>query len=329
MSLICRKENTALRAGVDPHRISVIPNAVDTAIFTPNLSKRDNSKITIIVISRLVYRKGVDLLSGVIPIICDRHPEVNFVIGGDGPKRIVLEEVIESNSLQERVTLLGSVNHEHVRDVLVTGDIFVNSSLTEAFCMAIVEAAACGLQVVSTNVGGIPEVLPPDLIWLSNPSVEGLINSIEDAIRDKIDGKIVDPFEAHSRIKSYYQWDDIAKRTLKVYNAICRFEADDSQNDKDKDLKIRLRRLFSCGSIFGFVFVIIGLIEHILSVIYDWYIPRVSIDVAKDINMFGNQDFTNAARIDQGRSDAKRDTLGGDDVGNVLNLRSRHLFKSS
>ena len=45
-------------------------------------------------------------------------------------------------------------------EVLVRGHIFLNTSLTEAFCIAIVEAAACGLMVVSTNVGGVPEVLP-------------------------------------------------------------------------------------------------------------------------------------------------------------------------
>ena len=45
----------------------------------------------------------------------------------------------------------------------VRGDIFINASLTEAFCMAIVEAAAAGLMVVSTAVGGVPEVHPNHL----------------------------------------------------------------------------------------------------------------------------------------------------------------------
>ena len=53
------------------------------------------------------------------------------------------------------------------------GDIFVNCSLTEAFCIAIVEAASCGLLVVSTKVGGVPEVLPDDLILLAEPTTEG------------------------------------------------------------------------------------------------------------------------------------------------------------
>lgn len=57
----------------------------------------------------------------------------------------LLEEIRERRGLQDRVTLLGSLKHSNVRDVLVKGDIFLNTSLTEAYCMAIVEAVSCGL----------------------------------------------------------------------------------------------------------------------------------------------------------------------------------------
>jgi len=92
-------------------------------------------------------------------------------VGGDGPKRLVLEEVREE--LGDRVRLFGPMDHCKVRQFLTQGHIFLNTSLTEAYCMAIVEAAASGLQVVSTRVGGIPEVLPPDIITLADPTVSG------------------------------------------------------------------------------------------------------------------------------------------------------------
>ena len=62
----------------------------------------------------------------------------------------------------------------HFVKILVQGHIFLNTSLTEAFCIAIVEAASCGLLVVSTKVGGIPEVLPDDMIVFSKPDEEGI-----------------------------------------------------------------------------------------------------------------------------------------------------------
>lgn len=52
------KENTVLRAALDPRIVSVIPNAVDPTDFTPDPSRRDDSTVTIVVVSRLVYRKG-------------------------------------------------------------------------------------------------------------------------------------------------------------------------------------------------------------------------------------------------------------------------------
>uniref|UniRef100_A0A336LLD4 CSON010697 protein n=1 Tax=Culicoides sonorensis TaxID=179676 RepID=A0A336LLD4_CULSO len=180
------KENTVLRAKVHHSRVSVIPNAVDTARFAPDPNNRPkNNTINVIIISRLVYRKGVDLLAEVIPKF-KHYNNVNFIIGGDGPKRELLEEVREKADMQDRVRILGALKHSEVRDVLTKGHIFLNTSLTEAFCMAIVEAASCGLQVVSTKVGGIPEVLSPELIILTEPSVESVERGLKLAIERQI-----------------------------------------------------------------------------------------------------------------------------------------------
>ena len=86
-------------------------------------------------------------------------------------------------NIADRVELLGSLHHSEVRNVLCRGHIFLNTSLTEAFCIAILEAASCGLLCVSTNVGGVPEVLPPDMIYLSPARPEPLIEKLELAIK--------------------------------------------------------------------------------------------------------------------------------------------------
>ena len=54
--------------------------------------------------------------------------------------------------------------------------------MTESFCIAILEAACCGLLVVSTDVGGVPEVLPPFMALLAKPRVEDLVFQLEKAI---------------------------------------------------------------------------------------------------------------------------------------------------
>lgn len=80
--------------------------------MTPNVFT-----VTIVTIGRLVYRRGTDLLAGVIPLICQKYSDIRFLIGGDGPKRIVLEETRERHQLQERVALLGTLPHTQVREV--------------------------------------------------------------------------------------------------------------------------------------------------------------------------------------------------------------------
>lgn len=74
------KENTVLRSGLPPERVFVIPNAVDTAMFKPAPKRLNCDEIVIVVISRLVYRKGADLLVEVIPEVCRMHPNVSIFI---------------------------------------------------------------------------------------------------------------------------------------------------------------------------------------------------------------------------------------------------------
>ena len=268
------KENTVLRASIRPENVSVIPNAVDATIFTPDPSRKTPGRIKIVVVSRLVYRKGSDILATVIPDICDKYPNVDFIIGGDGPKRLILEEIRERYQLQERVQMLGSLPHTQVRDVLVQGDIFLNTSLTEAFCIAIVEGGCCGLSVVSTCVGGVPEVLPPDLIYLSEPSVKAVKDKLEEAIQDRIDGRVLDEFDVHNCIASLYTWQDVARRTELVYDTV--------QQEEQLDLVVRWKKYLSPGVVVGKLFFLLAVLNYVLLCVLSWWVPEESINVAPD-----------------------------------------------
>ena len=93
--------------------------------------------------------------------------------------------------------------------MLIRGDIFLNTSLTEAFCMAVIEAVSCGLLVVSTKVGGIPEVLPPPFIQFVEPDVksieQGLVNAVYTIIRNEQPKKQV----AHNFVRNTYNWREL------------------------------------------------------------------------------------------------------------------------
>lgn len=218
---------------------------------------------------------GTDLLSGIIPELCQKYPDLHFIIGGEGPKRIILEEVREKYQLHDRVRLLGALEHKDVRDVLVQGHIFLNTSLTEAFCMAIVEAASCGLQVVSTRVGGIPEVLPENLIILCEPSVKSLCEGLEKAISQLKSGTLLDPESIHNIVKTFYTWRNVAERTEKVYDRVVQ--------EAMQPISERLERLIShCGPVTGHIFALLVVFNFLFLVFLRWMTPDSLIDVAVD-----------------------------------------------
>ena len=81
--------------------------------------KEDDNTINIVLIQRLTHRKGCDLICEIIPRICTLFPSVHFIVGGDGPKRIQMEEMREQHNLNTRVEMVGSIETNEVRNTLI------------------------------------------------------------------------------------------------------------------------------------------------------------------------------------------------------------------
>jgi len=314
------KENTVLRASLDPLMVSVIPNAVvaenfqpltdgsekDSQVSSPVAQKstgHNNRKlgpddiITIVVISRLFYNKGTDLLIAAIPRILAADPNVRFIIAGSGPKAIDLEQMLERRVLQDKVQMLGPVRHEEVRDVMVRGHIYLHPSLTEAFGTVIVEAASCGLYVVCTRVGGIPEVLPAHMTTFAKPEEDDLVAATGKAIAALRDNKIrTDRF--HEQVKMMYSWTDVAERTERVYDGISGALSEEEfyghymgmgwsaargrAGVQSFALIDRLKRYYGCGIWAGKLFCLCVVLDYLLCIFLDIWFPRSEIDIARN-----------------------------------------------
>lgn len=252
----------------------MIPNSVDVNKFTPNPGLRfPLNTINIVTVSRLTFRKGVDLLVDVIPEVLRKYPNVRFIIGGDGPKMKILKEMRDKYNISDKVELLGSLPHSEVRNVLCRGHIFLNPSLTEAFCIAILEAASCGLLCVSTNVGGIPEVLPPEMIYLAPAKPKPLIQQLEKAIQNV---KNIPCTKMHEAVRALYSWHNVAARTERVYqNVMARPQS---------SLLTRMKVSCTMGLISGPGQVIFFITFLVLHYFYEFMFPRDQIDIAEDFN---------------------------------------------
>ncbi|KAK8807347.1 hypothetical protein WA158_004106 [Blastocystis sp. Blastoise] len=274
------RETLCLRTHHQPQDISVIPNAVDATRFYPNLNLRGTTDvINVVVLSRLVYRKGVDLLLLVIPMVCKACPKVHFIIGGDGNKKIDLECMIYKYRLQDRVELLGGIEPSETQNIYNRGDVFLNCSLTEAFCIAILEAAACGLEVVSTPAGGVEEVLPSSILQLCTFESEDIAAKLIAAIhkvaeKKKIEGEIErSAFAYNELVKNSYSWGKVADRAEIVYNTVM---------SSRHSLLYHMQTYMSAGPIAGFCYLLLMLISFLFLFIFDIVTPASTIEPAYD-----------------------------------------------
>lgn len=159
---------------------------------------------------------------------------------------------------------------------MTQGHIFLNTSLTEAYCMAIVEAASCGLQVVSTRVGGIPEVLPSNLIILTEPNIESVLNGVMLAIRRVLNNResqnVLCPFECNDTVARLYNWDNVTQRTEKVYRRVL--------NEPDPTFGEKLASYLKTG-VWPFLLAIS--LCYLMLHAMEYFNPKRFIDVAVDL----------------------------------------------
>jgi glycosyltransferase involved in cell wall biosynthesis len=127
---------------------------------------------TMVCVASLRREKGHELLIAALPRVLERVPDARLVLVGDGEMRAHLEARVAAEHLEDHVEFAGSVPEVWSR--LAAADVFVLTSVSEAFGMAIVEAMAAGLPVVAPDVGGIPELVVPGESGLLFPAGDHL-----------------------------------------------------------------------------------------------------------------------------------------------------------
>jgi phosphatidylinositol glycan class A protein len=203
-------ENIKARCG-KLDNIVVIPNGIDTVVFHPP-SEDPPFYPTVVVVTRFEKRRGGNFLPFILKSVLEKNDKVRFVIAGGGSLMEKTESIVKEGGYGDRVELLGEVKHNEIPDVMRRGHFFLNCSLTDSFCVSIVEAAACGLYVISTDVGGISDTLPSDMISLVPPCCDKITDALLSAINER---PIIS--NAHRRLSEKFDWESVAKSTIKLY----------------------------------------------------------------------------------------------------------------
>ncbi|TMP36626.1 glycosyltransferase [Pseudoalteromonas rubra] len=137
-----------------------IPNIVsnDFLLHQINSEKTSKENFHFINVCALLPKKRVDILIKAFAIACKTLNNISLDIGGDGPEATRLQELVTELGLNDRVSLLGSLTRDQVKEKMYEADVFVLSSEYETFGVVVVEALALGKPVIATKCGG-PETI--------------------------------------------------------------------------------------------------------------------------------------------------------------------------
>jgi glycosyltransferase involved in cell wall biosynthesis len=208
------------RGEVDERRLLVITNGVDLGAFQPRAAARARVRAELKIpedawvagtAGRLAVEKNQALLvRAAAPLL---GPEAHLVLAGDGPLRPALAELAATRGASASVHLLGS--RRDVPDVLNALDVFVLSSDTEGLPLVILEAMATGLPIVSTNVGGIADVVDEGGTGFLVPAGD------EEQLRARLGSLRADPELARAfgrRARAAAEETHSSERMLSAYN---------------------------------------------------------------------------------------------------------------
>lgn len=155
-------------AGVAPEKVKVIPGAVDEKLSPGPKPKRLierhglDGKEVLLTLSRLSageQYKGQDRIIQIMPQLLQKHPNLVYVIAGDGDDRPRLETLAHEKGLDGYVRFIGKVPESELPDLYRMADLFVMPSTQEGFGIVFLEARACGIPVVGGNQDGSLDAL--------------------------------------------------------------------------------------------------------------------------------------------------------------------------
>jgi len=210
-------------AGVPSHKIVRIGNGIDTNAILPKSCYSLNDPVRLIYVGRLHEQKGLDVLLNASEKLFHQYPESRVCVHilGDGPLKGDLTRLAERLGISKQIEFFGQT--ENVLEHLLQADIFVLPSRAEGMSNALLEAMACSLPVVVSNIPGNTDIIENEvnglLFTVNNPislakNLEILIRRPD--LRERL-GKA-----ARQTVESRYSLDRITDHYIALYRNLLR-----------------------------------------------------------------------------------------------------------
>lgn len=166
------------------------------------------NKFKIITIARFSWIKGIELLTDVVLILKNKRVDFEWILIGSGTttdkERFLFD--INQKHLTQHLINLGECSHEKTLEILGDCDLYVQTSLNEGFCNAVLEAQALGIPPVAFNVGGLSENISDKKTgWLIEPyNVHAMADQIIDALALSETEKVIISKRAIKRVQDNF-----------------------------------------------------------------------------------------------------------------------------
>ncbi|HEY9202183.1 MAG TPA: glycosyltransferase [Gammaproteobacteria bacterium] len=198
--------------GVKPSNIIVMPNSVNTNV---KLSDNAHEIVNIGTLGRLVDAKDFPVLIKAVKILVEEKYKISLTIAGEGDQRSVLEGLIDRTGMGDYIKLPGI---QPATEFLESIDMFVMSSKREGVPVSLLEAMAHGLPIVTTNVGGIPEVVSDGKeALLCEPGDPALLARVMRRIIDNKSLRIELGNAARTKVVEHYSESSVAEQWEGLY----------------------------------------------------------------------------------------------------------------
>ncbi|MBN9483464.1 MAG: hypothetical protein BGO70_13360 [Bacteroidetes bacterium 43-93] len=212
----------AIKRGYKQDKIeAIIAPAIDTDFFKPSGNPKDNGKLVIVSVGRLVWKKGLEYGIRAMKLLQERNIAFEYRIIGEGEYRQALEFVIAELGLQDQVVLAGNKDAVAIKSELDKADIFLHPSISEGFSNAVLEAQSMGLPIVCSDADGLPENVEDGVTGLVTPKWD------VEAIADKIawlwqhnDVRKQMGEEGIKRVNTYFRQDEQIRAFVQFYNKL-------------------------------------------------------------------------------------------------------------
>jgi glycosyltransferase involved in cell wall biosynthesis len=209
--------------------VRIIPFGVDTSKFSmlPDRKNNNDSIFRIGTIRTLNEKYGVEYLIRALGLLSNKYQNMRLEIVGDGELREHLENLVHELKLTDKVIFHGFVsqttNFEKYISTLNSFDVFCILSVidSETFGVAAVEASACSLPVIATNVGGLPEVIEDNVTGIIVPirNPEKTAEAIEKVYLDRTLKESLGR-NGRSKVESVYNWDQNVDQMVTLYRSL-------------------------------------------------------------------------------------------------------------